>query len=46
MERHNIEKSAITLKRNVDHFAWFRRPFEQARKTGLTFPIRGSAFGR
>jgi ribosomal protein L30 len=46
MERHHIEKEGITLKRNVDHFAWLQRPFEQARKTGLTFPIRGPIFGR
>jgi large subunit ribosomal protein L30 len=46
MERHHIEKNRITLKRNVDHFAWLQRPFEQARRTGLAFPIRGPVFGR
>lgn len=46
MERHHIEKQGITLKRNVDHFAWLRRPFEQARRADLTFPIRGPLFGR
>ena len=46
METHHIKKNGITLKRNVDHFAWLQRPFEQARRTGLTFPIRGPAFGR
>jgi large subunit ribosomal protein L30 len=45
MERHHIESNGITLKRNVDHFAWLQRPFEQARRTGLTFPIRGPVFG-
>jgi large subunit ribosomal protein L30 len=46
MERHHIEQKGITLKRNVDHFAWLQRPFERARRTGLTFPIRGPVFGR
>ena len=46
MERHHIEKQEISLKRNVDHFALLQRPFEQARRTGLTFPIRGPIFGR
>jgi large subunit ribosomal protein L30 len=46
MERYHIDKNGITLRRNVDHFAWLQRPFEQARKTGLTFPIRGPVFGR
>jgi large subunit ribosomal protein L30 len=46
MERYHIETNGIALKRNVDHFAWLQRPFEQARRTGLAFPIRGPAFGR
>lgn len=46
MEKHTIEKEGIQLKRNVDHFAWLQRPFEQAELTGLTFPIRGPEFGR
>jgi large subunit ribosomal protein L30 len=46
MEKDHIEKKKIELKRNVDHFAWLQRPFEQARRSGLTFPIRGPAFGR
>jgi ribosomal protein L30 len=46
METDHIEKNGIQLKRNVDHFAWLQRPFEQAQRTGLAFPIRGPAFGR
>ena len=46
MEKDYIEKNGIELKRNVDHFAWLQRPFEQARRTGLTFPIRAPEFGR
>jgi len=46
MEKDHIKKKEIELKRNVDHFAWLQRPFEQARRTGLTFPIRGPSFGR
>ena len=46
MERHYIKNNGIELKRNVDHFAWLQRPFEQARRAGVTFPIRGADFGR
>lgn len=46
MERDHIAKKKIELKRNVDHFAWLQRHFEQAKRANLTFPIRGSAFGR
>jgi large subunit ribosomal protein L30 len=46
MELHSIKEKGITLQRNVDHFAWLQRPFEQARRTSLGFPIRGPAFGR
>jgi hypothetical protein len=46
MEKHHLKKEGIQLKRNVDHFAWLQRPFEQARLTRLAFPIRGPAFGR
>lgn len=46
MERDHIEKNGIQLQRNVDHFAWLQRPFEQARRSELTFPIRGPVFGR
>jgi large subunit ribosomal protein L30 len=46
MEQHHIKKEKIELKRNVDHFAWLQRPFDQAKRTGLNFPIRGPVFGR
>jgi large subunit ribosomal protein L30 len=46
MEKNHIEKKKIELKRNVDHFAWLQRHFEQARRADLAFPIRGPAFGR
>ncbi len=31
MEQHHIKEKGIALKRNVDHFAWLQRPFDQAR---------------
>jgi large subunit ribosomal protein L30 len=46
MERDHIEKKKIELKRNVDHFSWLQRHFEQAKRSDLTFPMRGPAFGR
>jgi hypothetical protein len=45
MEQHHIDTKGIELLRNVDHFAFLRRPIEEAAKQHFTFPVRGSAFG-
>lgn len=46
MEKHHIERKKIKLLRNVDHFAFLKRPIEEARPQELAFPIRGPSFGR
>ena len=46
MERHHIKTTGIKLKRNVDHFAWLKRPFDRASITELVFPICGPIIGR
>lgn len=46
MEQHHIDQKKITLVRNVDHFAWLKRLFEQARHAEFAFPVRGPTFGQ
>lgn len=41
MEQHNIQEKKIKLLRNIDHFAFLRRPIEIPRKEEFHFPIRG-----
>jgi hypothetical protein len=41
MEAHHIERQAIRILRNIDHFACLTRPVEQAELTGFAFPVRG-----
>lgn len=45
MEKHHIKTKGIQLIRNIDHFAFLRRPIEEARKQNFTFPVRGRHFG-
>jgi hypothetical protein len=41
MEAHHIERQAIRIVRNIDHFACLTRPVEQAELTGFAFPVPG-----
>jgi hypothetical protein len=45
MEKHDMEQRKIELLRNVEHFAWLRRPIEQAPMQDIYFPVRGPSFG-
>lgn len=46
MQEDHIREKKISLKRNVDHFAFLERPVDVARKTALHYPVRGPALGR
>jgi hypothetical protein len=46
MEGHNIEVKKIKLLRNVDNFAFLKRPIEEACRQELAYPVRGPSFGR
>jgi hypothetical protein len=45
MEQHSIKKKGIKIQRNVDHFAFLRRPVDEARRQEFHFPVRGPRFG-
>lgn len=45
MEDHNIKKKEIELLRNVDGFAFLRRPVDEAQKQEFHFPVQGPKFG-
>lgn len=41
MELHHLKTNKITLARNIDHFAYLKRPFNIARRTEFRCPVRG-----
>lgn len=43
MELHHLTANEIVLKRNIDHFAYLKRPFNFARRTEFKWPVRGPA---
>lgn len=46
MELHHLTTNGISLKRNIDHFAHLKRPFNFARRTEFKWPVRGPAIFR
>lgn len=46
MELHHLKTNGIALKRNIDHFAYLKRPFNLARRTDFKWPVRGPVMFR
>ena len=46
MELHHLKTNEIILQRNIDHFAFLKRPFNRVRRTEFRLPVRGPTFGR
>ena len=45
MEQHSIQERAIVLLRNINHFAFLKRPIELPQHTDFQFGVRGPRFG-
>lgn len=41
MELHSLNVKGISLKRNIDHFAYLKRPFHLAQRIDFRWPVRG-----
>lgn len=46
MEQHEIKSKGLSLKRNIDHFAFLKRKNFRADLTRMYFPVSGPEFGR
>lgn len=46
MEQHEIERKGISLKGNIDYFAFLKRKEFRADPTRMHFPVSGPEFGR
>lgn len=46
MELHHLKTKGIALRRNIDHFAFLKRPFNLAQRTEFRWPVRGPAIFR